>query len=217
MHPLGAATLSMAYTKNNPGLEFTGPLGSGILQISSSEYWKSQGSGAGNLTLTWSAGSTLASILGTELGKIAIAGWQPATGTWKLIPALIDNPAIHTGAVSTLTEGSLTSVTPVSFADYTAFTFAKQQQCLITAPWITAIVQPSCSPPQDGSISLSGLPEGNWVLMITGNQGESMLYGNTPATTVSGLKEGIYQFSVMDANGCISPFTSPFAAILVEY
>jgi gliding motility-associated-like protein len=73
---------------------------------------------------------------------------------------------------------------------------------LPVAPVIGTITQPTCSL-GTGSVNLSGLPSiGTWTL--TRNPGAIITTGNGPATTVTGLATGTYNFIVTSAEGCIS-------------
>ena len=66
-----------------------------------------------------------------------------------------------------------------------------------TAPIVGAITQPTCTL-ATGSVVLSGLPSGNWII----NPGA--ITGNTTSTTISGLTSGSYTFTVTNATGCES-------------
>ena len=64
-------------------------------------------------------------------------------------------------------------------------------------PQIGTITQPTCAL-ATGSLSLSGLPAGNWII----NPGS--IAGTGSSYTVTGLNTGVYNFTVTNANGCIS-------------
>jgi len=59
------------------------------------------------------------------------------------------------------------------------------------------ITQPTCLL-ATGSVVLSGLPAGNWTI----NPGA--IAGSTASTTISGLAEGTYNFTVTNEDGCTS-------------
>jgi hypothetical protein len=65
------------------------------------------------------------------------------------------------------------------------------------APLIGNIIQPTCEI-ATGSVELSGLPAGNWII----NPGN--ISGSNSSRTISGLVAGIYNFTVINAAGCIS-------------
>ncbi len=67
-----------------------------------------------------------------------------------------------------------------------------------SAPITGTITQPTCIV-STGSVILSGLPAGNWII----NPGS--VAGNTVSTTLSGLASGTYVFTVTNASGCTSP------------
>ncbi len=65
------------------------------------------------------------------------------------------------------------------------------------APAIGTITQPTCST-ATGSVVLSGLPAGNWIIY------PGAIAGNSSSFTVTGLSTGSHNFSVTNAMGCIS-------------
>ena len=66
-------------------------------------------------------------------------------------------------------------------------------------PVIMSIIQPNCLA-ATGSIELSNLPSGNWII----NPGA--ILGSTPNAAISGLATGnYYNFTVSNASGCTSP------------
>jgi hypothetical protein len=65
------------------------------------------------------------------------------------------------------------------------------------APIISSITQPTSLLPT-GSVELSGLPIGNWIINPGG------ITGNTESTTIYGLADGAYTFTVTNSAGCIS-------------
>jgi hypothetical protein len=67
-------------------------------------------------------------------------------------------------------------------------------------PTTSGIIQPLCTSPT-GSVTLNGLPAGNWIV----NPGA--IAGNTATTTISGLAPGTYNFSATNSAGCISGLT----------
>ncbi|MDO9255449.1 MAG: PKD domain-containing protein, partial [Bacteroidales bacterium] len=73
-----------------------------------------------------------------------------------------------------------------------------------SVPLIETVNQPTCTT-NTGSVVLSGLPTGNWII----NPGA--ISGTGISTTLSGLVEGTYNFTVTNDVGC----TSPAAAVVV--
>ncbi len=70
-----------------------------------------------------------------------------------------------------------------------------------STPVVGTITQPTCAV-SSGSVVLSGLPAGNWII----NPGN--VAGNTSTTTVIGLTSGTYNFTVTNSAGCTSIATS---------
>jgi large repetitive protein len=75
-----------------------------------------------------------------------------------------------------------------------------------SAPIAGTVTQPSCAV-SSGSVVLSGLPSGNWII----NPGS--VAGNTSSTTIMGLMEGAYMFTVTNADGCAS---TPSANVIIN-
>ncbi|MFY7665402.1 Ig-like domain-containing protein, partial [Flavobacterium sp.] len=67
----------------------------------------------------------------------------------------------------------------------------------VSTPTVSAVVQPNCSVPT-GSVNLTGLPSGNWVI----NPGN--ISGSTTSAVISNLAPGNYSFNVTNNNGCVS-------------
>jgi gliding motility-associated-like protein len=70
-----------------------------------------------------------------------------------------------------------------------------------SAPVVGTILQPTCTS-STGSVMLSGLPAGNWILNPGG------ITGSTSNTTVSGLTSGTYTYTVTNIAGCSSVTSS---------
>ena len=60
------------------------------------------------------------------------------------------------------------------------------------------ITQPTCTV-ATGSVTLTGLPAGNWTINPGG------ITGNTSSTTINNLSPGTYNYTVTNAAGCTSP------------
>ena len=100
-------------------------------------------------------------------------------------------PGTYTGdlTVRNFGTGCISGTYPISITIY----------ALPAAPTVGTITQPTCALPT-GSVVLSGLPAGNWII----NPGA--IAGNTASTTISGLASGTYNYTVTSlATGCISP------------
>jgi gliding motility-associated-like protein len=119
------------------------------------------------------------------------------------------------GSVTTTGSGASSTVTGLSPGSYT-FTVTNAANCTsdasssvtITsqppspnAPVVGTITQPSCSTPS--SVVLNGLPiSGTWSL--TRSPGSVITSGSGGSTTISGLSEGSYTFTVSNSFGCLS-------------
>jgi hypothetical protein len=68
--------------------------------------------------------------------------------------------------------------------------------CSITPPTIGTITQPNCTT-STGSVVLNDLPNGTWIL--TQNPGGIETLGTGTSTTISGLSEGTYSYTVKKA------------------
>lgn len=100
-------------------------LGFGISSISTNEYWRVLGSSS-KITLTYRAASNATFISANNLPNLVIAGWN---GTqWEEIPSSLDAVSIL-GGTSTLTSGSITSISEVNLATYQYFTLAGKDGC----------------------------------------------------------------------------------------
>jgi len=69
------------------------------------------------------------------------------------------------------------------------------------APMVGYITQPKCAG-EKGSVVLSGLPDGNWII----NPGE--INGSGSNTILSGLAPGSYYYTVTNEEGCTSPLST---------
>jgi hypothetical protein len=123
----------------------------------------------------------------------------PAVGTWTINPGAISG----TGVTTTLT-GLIPGTYSLTVTDATGCISGplsgvtlNAQPATPSAPIPGATTQPDCTTPT-GSVVLSGLPAGNWVI----NPGA--VSGSGASTTVTGLASGIYNFTVTNSTGCTS-------------
>ncbi len=131
---------------------------------------------AGNWTLTESVGSRFLNGSGTES---AFAGLTAGTYTFTVTNA--------NGCIS-LPSANVT---------------INAQPAIPTAPIVGVITNPTCTV-TTGSVAFSGLPEtGTWTLKES--VGSSTVTGTGIAGSFSGLAANTYTFTVINANGCISP------------
>ncbi len=104
-----------------------------------------------------------------------------------------------------------------------AFSFSTEEMNMISQstrspqqPQVSAITQATCNPITGGTVNLTGLPSGSWVLQQTGSGGVTTYSGSGESFTVPGLSPGVYRFSV-NSSGCTSGETGAFDTIIVQY
>lgn len=106
-------------------------------------------------------------------------------------------------SINVKTSGNYTvQVTDINgcFSDPSAAT-AVIVNPLPSAPLAGLVTHPTCDI-ATGSVILSGLPEGDWII----TPGE--ISGSTPDVTISGLSPGTYTFKVTNSLGCTSDASS---------
>lgn len=117
------AVFKAAYWFTNSASYPTANMGAGVSKVSNLEYWDVDGASAVNLTLTWDAASSIASLTSNTLANLTIVGWNSSTSKWEKIASNVDQTSVLGGA-STLTSGSITSSSKVTPDSYTAYTLA---------------------------------------------------------------------------------------------
>ncbi len=125
---------------------------------------------------------------------------NPGNTTYTGTGSTVTINTLATGTYSftvTNASGCVSSATPV---------IINGQPATPTAPTGVA-TQPTCTV-STGSIALSGLPSGNWTLTQKRNSTNTTITGNTTTYTVTGLTPATYSYSVTNASGCTSPFSS---------
>jgi gliding motility-associated-like protein/uncharacterized repeat protein (TIGR01451 family) len=130
-------------------------------------------------------------------GSVVLSG-LPA-GNWTINPGAVTGSTAST-TISGLAEGTYNftvtnedGCTSLASADVVI----NEQPETPVAPIVGLITQPTCIL-ATGSVVLSGLPAGNWTI----NPGA--VTGSTASTTISGLAEGTYNFTVTNEDGCTS-------------
>jgi hypothetical protein len=95
-------------------------------------------------------------------------------------------------------SGNITVKGTSACGDGIASSFAVTVNVKPAAPTVGTIIQPTCGL-ATGSVTLNGLPAGNWTINPGG------VTGNTTSKTISGLTaETTYNFTVTNASGCSS-------------
>jgi gliding motility-associated-like protein len=158
-------------------------------------------------------GSITAPTCALSTGSVVLNG-LPGTGIWLLTRYPGSVTASGTGSSITLSN------IPTGMYNYTVTSLAgcvsamsanviiPAQPVTPSAPIIGTIVQPVHDLPT-GSVVLNGLPEsGNWTLIrFPGNVTTS---GTGTSTTISGLAEGVYSYTINNSAGCTSFMSASF-------
>jgi gliding motility-associated-like protein len=144
-------------------------------------------------------------------GSIYLSG-LPGNGTWILTryPDMISD------------KGTGTSTTVAGLAAETYyFTVTNEVGCVSPAsanavinfqpvapavPEIDTIIQPTCNV-STGSVVLTGLPAAD-IWTVTRYPGGTTFSGSGISTTITGLQQGTYYFTVTNSGGCTSPASS---------
>ncbi len=124
--PSSAVTSMVGGGGNYPPLPAGAPFATsskdaGVTTVSSKEYWDIDGTNATRLTLTWDALSDVATLTGSDLGKLGIVGWDGSK--WVKIPATVDAASIL-GGPSAVAAGSITTTATLVPDTYAAYTLA---------------------------------------------------------------------------------------------
>ncbi|HOU27028.1 MAG TPA: T9SS type A sorting domain-containing protein, partial [Paludibacteraceae bacterium] len=139
----------------------------------------------------------------TAVCVASTANVTPSTaGTWTSSQpafATVSNAGVVTGVAA-----GTAVLTYTRTSDGCSATRNITINALPTAPTVGTITQPSCTSPT-GSVVLSGLPTGNWI--ITRTPGNITTTGTTTSTTLTGLPAGAtYTFTV--SNGTCTSASS---------
>ncbi|MGA0560312.1 hypothetical protein ACO2Q8_26850 [Larkinella sp. VNQ87] len=145
-----AAPTTAAYYGVDPGLATTSDLkggtygilpggstafpttskGAGVGTVDNVEYWDIDGATPARITLTWDANTPIAAMVGTDLSKLRIVGWD---GTqWVEIPSTVDagsldqttSASAFTGPAGTVLAGSITTNATLVPDTYIVYTLA---------------------------------------------------------------------------------------------
>lgn len=127
----------------------------------------------------------------------------PASGAWTI--NRIPGGVTYTGSgVNKTITGLAPGIYNFTVTNADGCTSAQSNNVVINSeatvpspPTVGTVTQPSCAL-ATGSVELGNLPAGNWVI----NPGS--ISGSGPGITIPGLTEGIYNFTVTNATGCVS-------------
>ena len=146
-------------------------------------------------------GSIIQPTCNVAAGSVALNG-LPSTG-WTINPGNISGSGTST-TISNLSSGTynfiVTNSAGCSSAP-TASVVINAQPSTPAVPIVGTVTQPTCTSPT-GSVVLSGLPAGNWVI----NPGN--VSGTGSSSTVGNLSQGTFNFTVTNAGGCSSAATA---------
>ena len=148
---------------------------------------------AGTTPITACPGATV-SLRGTAQGQQSVL-WSASSGSFSSPTSLVTNYTVGAGASGSVTL-TLTATNPASCIANISDTVTLNVGS-IAAPIIASITQPTCIF-ATGSVTLSGLPSGNWII----NPGA--ISGSTATFTISGLVTGTSNYTVTNATGCAS-------------
>jgi hypothetical protein len=131
-------------------------------------------------------------------GSVVLSGLP--SGNWTINPGNLAGNTTSTTILNLATGTHNFTVTDAAGCTsvLSANVVINAQPATPAAPVVGSITQPTCAV-ATGSVVLSGLPAGNWIIN-PGNIGGSSL-----STTISGLAPGTYNFTVTDVAGCASP------------
>ena len=135
----------------------------------------------------------------------------PATGTWTVTRLPGSDTTKGTGISKTIPDllaGRTYNFTVTNQSGCasgpSANVIIPAQPVTPSAPVVVSIQQPTYTVPT-GSVVLSGLPSGNWILTRLPDQVTTP--GSTTGKTVSSLTGGSYFFTVKNSVGCVSDST----------
>lgn len=183
----------------------------GVGTVSTVEYWDIDGATATPITLTWDAGSDIATLTASALGKLTIVGWNPGTTKWEAIASAVDATSVL-GGPSAIAAGSITTTTSVVPNTYTAYTFAALGTIDLTPtlprPLVTSFLGGQTS---EGVLRLTNLTPnpttGTVVVFLELGSGFEMTV-DPAAVTSGGLAVTNAQWTITDFGGGSFEFSS---------
>ncbi|MGA0560308.1 hypothetical protein ACO2Q8_26830 [Larkinella sp. VNQ87] len=178
------------------------------------EYWDIDGNTPARITLTWDANTPITSMVGTDLSRLRIVGWN---GTqWVIIPSTFDasslvqttSASLFTGPASTVSAGSITTDATVVPGSYVVYTLAG----ICTVTQVTASVSSltTCSgEPVSISYTTAPTPGGQvqWVRRASDGSEDMPGIGDItdyPTATGNTPVSYTYTASSSDITGCTS-------------
>ena len=147
---------------------------------------------------TFGGNATAVTIAENGSGSVNISSISTSPFAFTYTPLAGD--AGNTVTITVTTNNPLGSPCAAAVATY-ALTVNSDP----SVPIVSSVTQPTCTVPT-GSVVLSGLPAGTWMI----NPGA--VSGTGVTTSISGLVPGTYYFTVTNSAGCIS---IPSAAVVI--
>ena len=146
-------------------------------------------------------GGSATSVTITENGGGAVTPATSATSPFAFTYTPTAADAGRTVVITVTTNNPLGSPCAAASATYTLTVNA-----LPVAPVPGTVTQPTCSLPT-GSVVLNSLPaSGEWT--VTRTPGGQTTTGSGTSASITGLAPGTYNFTVTNANGCVSATSS---------
>ena len=169
----------------------------GVGTVDNVEYWDIDGTTSARITLTWDAATPISAMVGADLSKLKIVGWD---GTkWVVIPSTVDagslvlntSASAFKGPAGTVSAGSITTDASVVPGSFVVYTLAGISCDLIATALPTAVT--SCVSPNTGAITISYTGSDTYQYSLNGGGLQSL--GASPAT-ISNLAAGSYTLVV---------------------
>jgi gliding motility-associated-like protein len=152
-----------------------------------------------------SIGSVMQPTCSQPLGSITLTN-LPSSGSWTL--TRYPGGIVSTGSGTTVTVADLSPGTYSFTVTVNTCTSERSEDAVINqapaappAPTVSTITQPTCTV-STGSVLLTGLPTGSWVL--TRSPGGVSINGSGSNYTNTGLAPGTYTYTVTNSAGCTS-------------
>ena len=173
------------------------------------------------ITLAGTSGTTCgtkpATIIGNTFSGNATRVTITTDGSGTVSPATTNrSPFNITYTPSAADIGSVVTITVITNVPkdprctQATATYALSVNMDPPAPFVETVTQPTCLS-ATGSVDLSGLPQGTWI--VTASPGGIETTGSGIITTISGISSGTYNLTVTDAAGCTS---NPTAGVVIN-
>ena len=173
------------------------------------EYWDIDGNTPARITLTWDSDTPITSMVGADLSKLTIVGWD---GTkWVVIPSTVDagsllqntSASAFTGPAGTVSAGSITTNATVVPGSYTVYTLAGI--CTVTDVIANVTSLTTCSS-EPVSISYTTVAPGGEVFWVRQPGNVQGIGDVTDFPTATGVTPESYTYSAYSSSisGCTS-------------